>query len=564
MATIYPLDGPRPTTSEAERAVYAALAARLPAGWVAWHSLRLWSAGYPEREGDFVIAAPGLGVLVVEVKGGAITLEGGRWLQNGHPLAQAPRQQAWGFARALQAALERRGVRPPPWQIVAAFPDVEFSAGPEAGDVAGLVLGARDLAWLGEVLPALARRALARWGPLEDDAWIDEIHALWGETWVPRVSLADRVGDAARRRLALDREQAELLDLAGDNRRAVVEGGAGTGKTAVARELLARAARAGQRALYLCFTDALAVAVARSLAAERWPGVAPRAAAVRRLAADLLVEAGRAGDAAAAARTADVAARAAREAPPPPGELPDLVVVDEGQDLEPADWALVDALAGDRGLWVFQDRRQRFWRDREAPAALLAGAARLGLRRQHRNPPGLEAFARGYVEPGGAAGAVAGAVAVAGAPAGGPVGAAPAPVPRSEARLVVCGAGEVLAAVAGQVDAMLAAGARPGDVAVLSLAGRRHSALAGLAALGAHPLRRADDADAADHVVADTVVRFKGLDRPMVIVAELVHGPTMQYEVRMHLALTRATVAAVVVCGEADLALDPRLATLSR
>lgn len=111
---IYPLDGPRPTRSAAEKKLYAALKSQLPDGWRAWHSLRLWSAGHSDGEGDFVIAAPRLGMLVIEVKGGRVELAGGRWLQNGKELDKAPRQQAQGFARALVAAIQARGAKAPP------------------------------------------------------------------------------------------------------------------------------------------------------------------------------------------------------------------------------------------------------------------------------------------------------------------------------------------------------------------------------------------------------------------------------------------------------------------
>ena len=37
-------------------------------------------------------------------------------------------------------------------------------------------------------------------------------------------------------------------------------------------------------------------------------------------------------------------------------------------------------------------------------------------------------------------------------------------------------------------------------------------------------------------------------------------GEGMKYEVRMHIALTRATAGVIVVCDEEDLGRDPRLA----
>ena len=38
---VYPRDNPRPTGSRAEVRVYQALREKLPAGWYAWHSLRV-------------------------------------------------------------------------------------------------------------------------------------------------------------------------------------------------------------------------------------------------------------------------------------------------------------------------------------------------------------------------------------------------------------------------------------------------------------------------------------------------------------------------------------------
>lgn len=536
---IYPGDGPRPTASTAERKLYAALKTHLPESWRAWHSLRLVSAGARESEGDFVIGIPKRGMLVIEVKGGRIELVGGRWMQNSRELAVAPRQQAQGFARALIDAINARGAKPPPWEIVCAFPDTEFSEGPKAGDVSGLVLGERELAWLGKSLPALAERALANRPAPVNDGWMDKVHELWGETWVPRVSLSDRRGDAEHRRIALDAEQLAILDVAGDNPRAFVQGGAGTGKTVIARELLCRHARAGKRALYLCFTDALALAVARGLEAEHTT-VPIRASAIRRYARDLVVSAGQVTPPPTREFWNEVVLQAACDALPPIEERPDLVVVDEAQDLEPSDWLLVEALVGNRGLWAFGDTRQRFWLDRTVPEALFANAVRLTLKQQHRNPAELAAFALSYVEDA-------------------RVRNRPDP---SVLRLSVARDGDVLGRVRHELDGLRKDGARPEDIAVLTLAGREKSQLVELDTLGTHRLVRADAPDTDDRTIADTFLRFKGLDRPFIIITELVQGLKMSYETRMHIALTRATVAAVIVCDEAAVQRDPRLQTL--
>ena len=72
---------------------------------------------------------------------------------------------------------------------------------------------------------------------------------------------------------------------------------------------------------------------------------------------------------------------------------------------------------------------------------------------------------------------------------------------------------------------------------------------------------RADADDAAANLVADTFLRFKGLERPFVIV--VIEGPKSQYDARMHIALTRATVGATIVASPEDLELDSRLRALA-
>ena len=58
-----------------------------------------------------------------------------------------------------------------------------------------------------------------------------------------------------------------------------------------------------------------------------------------------------------------------------------------------------------------------------------------------------------------------------------------------------------------------------------------------------------DDERAASQVVADTFLRFKGLERPFVIVAEVAKGRTTEFGTRMHIALTRGTVGVTLICG---------------
>ncbi len=543
---LHPSNAPRPTESHAEVSLFEALARHGPPSWTGWHSLRLRADGAWEGEGDFVLADPARGLLVLEVKGGRMELRAGRWHQNGALLGTAPRDQAQSFVRRLVAELKRRKVEPPAFGVACAFPDCEFSEGPASGDLSGIVLGRRDFPHLAAVLPTVMDRVLPPHAPPRGRQWLTELHRLWGETWVPHVRLADRAEDAATRCVALDREQLLFLDMADKNQRALVEGGAGTGKTVIATELCRRRARLGQRALYLSFTDALAQAVDAQFAADFPSEARPRAASIRQYATQLLVASGQPASPTGPEFWKEVSLQAACDALPPPGKRPDLVVVDEGQDFEEADWALVEQLAGDRGLWCCRDERQAFWGDRKPPAALFAHAALLRLLKQYRCPEPLFAFAARYAAPMPGAGL-----------------AEARPPDASVLRLAVAPDGEVLERVRHELDGLRRQGARPQDIAVLSLAGQTRSQVFRQTLLGSHALRRADAPDAGVQVVADTFLRFKGLERPFVIVTETSGKHLTRYDTRMHIALTRATVAAVIVTDAAGAAADPRLASVA-
>lgn len=540
---VFPRDAPRSRQSAAEVAVYKALRRALPEGWRAWHSLRLRRGSAWEGEGDFVIAAPDRGMLVLEVKGGRMELRDGRWTQNGKPLERSPRDQALGFVRNLADAVSARCGAWVPFGVACAFPDVDFDEGPQSGDLDGLVIGPRQLEWLEQALPGLMARAVPARALPADDRWLDVLHALWGDTWVPTVSLADEAAGGDARVVALADEQLRVLMAAEENPRAVVTGGAGTGKTMIAREVCLRATARGQRVLYLCFTDALGHAVERSFAEARAAGAQVRAVPIRRLAAELLSARGVSAPAGEAALW-DGASLAACAALPAPDERPDLVVVDESQDLDDGDWALVGELAGPRGLWLLGDPRQTYWRRRPIPESLTSGAVRLGLQAQLRNPGPIAALAARYAAPAGLAADGLPALASSG--------------PRI-VRLVTTDAEHELDVLATELAGFVARGARPADLAVITLAGQSKSALLRRDTIADLPMVGADAPDAPGRLIGDTFLRFKGLERPFVFLVEVAAGHASQYERRMLIATTRATARLTILVTPEAAARDPRL-----
>jgi len=116
--------------------------------------------------------------------------------------------------------------------------------------------------------------------------------------------------------------------------------------------------------------------------------------------------------------------------------------------------------------------------------------------------------------------------------------------------------------VALELKKATSAGVDPGDIAVLTLGGQTRTDVGVADRIGPFEVVRADDPLAGQHVIADTFLRFKGLERPWIIVTELTRA-TDRYDVRMHVALTRATVSCVVVATHEEVRGDPRLAAVA-
>ncbi|PNU18655.1 hypothetical protein C2E25_16540 [Geothermobacter hydrogeniphilus] len=386
---LWPRQQPRPTDSHAEQKVYAALRKQLPQNWTAWHSLRIRTADGLEGEGDFVLAIPQRGFLVLEVKGGHIEQRDGRWYQNGHPLNRGPRGQALGFAKKLSARLKEAGSQSVPYAVLTIFPDTAFSNPPGQDDLSALVLGEQDLPWLVDSIQAKLDKAFPADFLIPENNWVGLLHRFWGENWVPKLKLGHKARIDAEQRLKLDVDQLRLIDGLLGNCRLLVEGVAGSGKTLVAREAALNMARQGRRVLYLCFTDALAEWLRPTFA-----GSGVEVFTVPRYAVHLLQQAGLIdGPESTPEFWFDVALQAAADALPEPEQAPEVVVLDEAQDLTENDWELVGALAAERICWMFYDPAQSFWQERVLPVWTGQGG-RFSLTRCYRCPPAVMEYSR--------------------------------------------------------------------------------------------------------------------------------------------------------------------------
>jgi len=373
----------------AERHVHDRLRAALPPEYrlypnVAW-VVRDRGADR-EGEADLVIAHPELGFLTIEVKSGPIVRDGlGRWWAGGRLLDRSPFEQAADSHHSLVRKLRELPDWPARLDPIAghavAFPSVELSSlgpaihfvGPDADPE--LIL---DKAMLSSDGPRNARLR----------EWVDRCFELWsggaqrapGERGVEllaatlvspleiRSLLRSEIADGDREVARLTDEQLHTLNTLRGVRRAAVVGGAGTGKTMLAMAKARQLANEGFETLLVCFNSALA-----RLLADETREVATRTGRLHvstfhQLAEDLGREAG---------------TLPAKPEPVTPEwfetTLPEgldaaigklgpryhAIVVDEGQDLDSGWLASLDGLlhgGGEDVLYVFHDPAQSIFR----------------------------------------------------------------------------------------------------------------------------------------------------------------------------------------------------------
>jgi hypothetical protein len=380
---VYRGAGSDDATSEAELELYQRFE-ELPDEFTVFHAVK-WFAKVRGTvgEADFIIAHRDRGVLVLEVKGGEISMQregnnsvwysrdrGGRLHDIHNPCEQAERNR-----RALRVWLEddprTRGM---PYAVfpAVALPDSRVDRDIRPDCPQDIFIDLRHLA----DLPRALHRIYDYWVPRADaqnqvmdgqravDALVDLL--------VPTRTLGPKVADIferERRKIdELTEQQFTVLRLLRRHRRAAIVGGAGTGKTMLAMEKAQQLADGGFHVLFLCFNKHLAEWIGKHLAhqniqvctfhslvgqAIHWAkmrGVPNNPQEFMDHAPDLLM------DALSIVRAPDSDAH---------DKLFDAVIVDEAQDFEDTWWVPLPDLLKDPAegvLYVFFDDNQRLYR----------------------------------------------------------------------------------------------------------------------------------------------------------------------------------------------------------
>lgn len=256
-------------TPPGERDVFNLLASG-PDDWVALHSLDLapWNRSL-RTEIDFVVIVPDTGILCIEVKSHEdITFDGYRW----HPetIKRSPFKQASDarhtFYRRLADIAPQ--FRPVPVVHCCIFPRAPFDLGPNLSVPPWELMDLRAFRTFNSGsdfcadLKARMNKSIAadvRITPLKSHLSPSQIDTIIKLCVPVRKSSPDSREEIRHREEAVEKvlrqQQKPVLQLTALNKRVIVSGGAGTGKTLIAMEVALRAAEKGLRVALLCYNQ---------------------------------------------------------------------------------------------------------------------------------------------------------------------------------------------------------------------------------------------------------------------------------------------------------------------
>lgn len=511
---------------KSERAVWEALSQQLPAEATLFTNLVLHDEREGRLEADFVVVWPMHGVAVIEAKGGHVTID------DEHLVWQSDRQrkrainpfgQSERFMYALQGIVkgsyELRSMR---MQAMVAFPymnwwhDCPTHPRHIVIDELGLVAAADA------VRTALAHGQMRASIPDFDQA-AELVEILRGNVVDPTdlIAAGELLGERTNFLHDIALQQVELLEHLRLLPSYEVRGAAGTGKTFLAMQLAKKLKAEGKRVGYFCYNRMLAKFVTRMFESAQWQPRPDVVAEFHKFTGHHYTMPAGAGDhewQVVAAQELLAAGRLASET-----EKFDAIIVDEAQDFRPLWWEAMSAWLrhpGD-GLFVFGDADQGIFASSAVDSLKLP---KISLNVNLRNPwPVADSTAQMISDP-----------------------------PRAldydgpPVLFIECARGDAIKAADHMVDELFDSW-HPGNIVLLTTGHQHPEHQSRVQFRGEDHYERGlwDE----DEPFYATVGKFKGLERPVVVIAVDDFREGVNPADVLYVALTRATHAAVI-CGD--------------
>ncbi|MEI7543387.1 MAG: NERD domain-containing protein [Mycobacteriaceae bacterium] len=531
-------DDPR-LANDTERRVWTVLTEQLGDGDLVIAGQRV-TDHLKDHEIDFLVAIEGAGIVCVEVKGGEVTHNGQKWLQHlrsGQVKTIDPVRQVRQARYALRDFIEKdprwtQGRMR--WNHVVVLPNSQFSEDFALPDCPRWMVIDRDdfPTVVGRIRDIALNQKTEL--PLLSVKGIEELQTALDGRGLPQRDVVARALENEDAANILTDQQAIILDAIKLLTRVEVRGGAGSGKTFMALEQARRLANSGQRVALICYSHGLASFLKRITSGwnrRQRPGYVGEFH-------DLGIAWGAAEGPDESERTAAAEQFFERDLPTqmlelasnlPDGHRFDSIVIDEAQDFADSWWEPILAALRDPdtgGVYLFSDEGQRvFDRKGTPPVPLVPLILEQNIRNTRQIAKAFEPLVDHPMRFLGANG--------------------------PDVRFVSCTPEDAFDVGDDQIEALLAEGWRPEDVALLTT-GSRHPEQ--IARQGQGNTAYWDSFWDAEQVFYGHVLGFKGLERRAVVLVVNDKAAFQRSRERLYVGLSRARDQLVVCAAPAFIA----------
>ncbi len=258
--------------SPAEKKVWKVLVEELSGQCTVIHGASINHQG-SNLEADFIIVWPGVGIVFIEVKGGYIRLNGNKWSTTNAQGIQKPIEpdnQARTVGHAFKELYNKTYERSLHFGWLVVFPDTKLAPGTETNECPNRhIVDKIDLGGIRDSISTVAKQGRAERNASKEEC--DDFVQIV----IQNALVVENFIDAAQNRAyavnAATHEHADLLRIARAIPSYVVEGPAGTGKTTMALQKAHELVSANKKVALICYSKGLSKYLQREV--SKWQGV---------------------------------------------------------------------------------------------------------------------------------------------------------------------------------------------------------------------------------------------------------------------------------------------------